>query len=333
MTERADIVRSRVIALQDLLRERRASALWLDTRHDFAWLTLGGQNHVLYTSETGVAPLLITPDDAVVLAPINEHDRIAAEEIAGLPLRIQSRPWPESPAAPDSALTATDIADELESLRTALVPEEHERMGWIAGTVQEVCSSVLAPVDPGRTTEDDLIADATAAFLRRGVRLPVILVAADDRIDRFRHPISAGKTIHRRVMLIVCAERWGLIVAHTQFAEFAALTPDQLRAADGTAHVLAAMRAATVPGNTLGDVLGAARTAYADHGVPDEWTLHHQGGTTGYRARERIAKPTDVTPIRPGMAFAWNPSITGFKREETLYLDSAGERHVLTTIP
>ena len=56
--------------------------------------------------------------------------------------------------------------------------------------------------------------------------------------------------------------------------------------------------------------------AYDRAGMGEEWSLHHQGGSIGYQAREQIATPNDSTPIVPGMAFAWNPSTVGFKREE-----------------
>ena len=90
------------------------------------------------------------------------------------------------------------------------------------------------------------------------------------------------------------------------------------------------MRDATRPGRTFGDVMTAARAAYAAAGYPEEWKLHHQGGSIGYQGRERIAVPDDPTPIEPGMAFAWNPSITGAKAEETFILTSTGSREVVT---
>jgi len=324
-----------------MLDRHGAAGIVLDSRRDFAWLTLGGQNHILYTSETGVAPILVTGDDAVVLAPVNEFDRIAAEEIAGLPLRIESTPWWESEAAAEWAkkavgngrlVAADDVEDDLQVLRSLLTPTEHARMEWLARLVLDTVEAALADIGPG-TLEDEIVARTAASFAVAGVRLPVVLTASDERIVRYRHPIPKPETIDERVMLIVVAERWGLHVAHTQFRELHERTPEIEERAAKLADVLSAMRQATIPRNTLGDVLEATRLAYAANGLEQEWTLHHQGGTIGYAARERIATPGDKTQIKPGMAFAWNPSAVGFKREETLYLDESGAQHVLTTTP
>jgi Xaa-Pro aminopeptidase len=95
--------------------------------------------------------------------------------------------------------------------------------------------------------------------------------------------------------------------------------------------VLAAMSEATAPGATLGEVFAATQRAYADAGYPEEWRLHHQGGTIAYQGRERIARPGDETRIVPGMAFAWNPSITGAKAEETFILAEDGTRQVVAS--
>jgi Xaa-Pro aminopeptidase len=229
-------------------------------------------------------------------------------------------------------LTAADVGEELTSLRTVLRDPERDRMDWLAGIVTEVVDGALGDIEDG-STEDELIAAASARFAGRGVRLPVVLVAADERITRYRHPLSVSAPILTRVMLVVVAERWGLHVAHTQFRELVPRQPDVEQRAQRLRQVLDAMRTASVPGNTLGHVLAAARTAYESAGMADEWTLHHQGGTIGYQARERIATPADSTPIEAGMAFAWNPSAVGFKLEETLYLDESGRQHVLTTTP
>jgi Xaa-Pro aminopeptidase len=342
---RTRLVAARIQAIRNILHTRSARGILLDARRDFAWLTLGGQNHILYTTETGVAPILVALDDAVVLAPVNEFDRINDEEIDGLPLRIESAAWWDNSAANERAaelvgdgrvLKPADCASELTALRSVLDPVEHERMTWLASVINEVVSEITARVvanGKARTNEDDLVAWTMAAFAEKAVRLPVVLVASDERIERYRHPLPITRPIERRVMLVVVAERWGLHVAHTQFMELEPRSSELAERAAAISDVLDAMREATTPGNTLGDVLAAARAAYDRAGMGEEWSLHHQGGSIGYQAREQIATPNDATPIVPGMAFAWNPSTVGFKREETLYLDADGTQVVLTTTP
>jgi Xaa-Pro dipeptidase len=66
------------------------------------------------------------------------------------------------------------------------------------------------------------------------------------------------------------------------------------------------------------------RERYRDAGFPGEERLHHQGGTTGYGSREVIATPAMQHVIAANQAFAWNPSITGAKAEETFVLTESG---------
>ncbi|WP_292040456.1 coenzyme F420-0:L-glutamate ligase [Massilia sp. UBA6681] len=51
---------------------------------------------------------------------------------------------------------------------------------------------------------------------------------------------------------------------------------------------------------------------------------HHQGGITGYRAREVVTGPTTATLLEEGMAFAFNPSFAGLKIEDTFLLGPDG---------
>ena len=337
---RAALVAERIEQVRQILGAHGADGVLLDSRRDFAWLTVGGQNHILYTTEVGVAPILITRDDAVVIAPVNEFDRIVEEEIDGQPLRVEKVEWLPGAAAGWAARTIgsgrlaspSGIARDLVTARSLLVAAEHVRMEWLGAVVLETVEREMARVRIG-ISEDELVADVTRDFAAQGVRLPVVLIAADDRIARYRHPISASKPIQDRVMLVVVAERWGLHVAHTQFRELTDRSAEITDRAQRLAHVLAAVRSATVPGNTLGDVIAVAQDEYERVGLHHEWTLHHQGGTIGYQAREQIAAPADATPIQPGMAFAWNPSAQGYKLEETLYLDADGRQHVVTTTP
>jgi Xaa-Pro aminopeptidase len=125
-------------------------------------------------------------------------------------------------------------------------------------------------------------------------------------------------------------ERWGLHSAVTRIRELEPPGAEVERRMEAARLVLRAMHAATRPGATFGEVLQAAMRAYRESGFTDEWQLHHQGGSIGYQGRERIATPDDPTLIAPSMAFAWNPSITGAKAEETMMLLPGGSRRILT---
>lgn len=120
-------------------------------------------------------------------------------------------------------------------------------------------------------------------------------------------------------MLAACVERHGLFVSLTRFVDFEPPSADLAVRAEATDEILRRMRTeATRPGRTLGEAFDDCRRFYAEVGFADEWRLHHQGGMAGYRSREVIARPGDATVIRAGQAFAWNPSITGTKSEETI---------------
>jgi len=334
---RARLFEERLDAVRTLLGGR--AGVLLARRKDFAWLTVGGQNHVLTATEEGAAPVLVTPTRAVVLAPVNEADRIADEEVAGLPLEVERLPWWEPEAASDTAqricggevATAEELGDGLDELRTMLAPLEHQRLAWLGRMAHEALVEAVGGAAEGQS-EEEVGAQLAHRFALDGVRLPVLLAAADERIERYRHPLPTARRLRRRLMVVVVVERWGVHAAQTMFRELAPLDETLERRAAALRHILTAMREATSVGATLGDVLAAAREAYAGQGIGDEWELHHQGGTIGYASRERIAKPGDETVIRPGMAFAWNPSARGYKLEETFYLDADGRRHTVAPL-
>jgi Xaa-Pro aminopeptidase len=105
-------------------------------------------------------------------------------------------------------------------------------------------------------------------------------------------------------------------------------TADEKRRYAAIWDVYEAFVEATRPGATLADALSAGIEAYGRAGFADEWQHHHQGGTIGYASREVVAKRSAATPIVPGMAFAWNPSLPAAKAEDTFILTDAGPRFV-----
>ena len=327
-------VQARLEVIRELIARRGARRALLRSRRNFSWLTIGGDGHVVLSRETAVAPIAIDARTAHVLAPVNEVDRLANEELAGLPLEIEQHPWeaatPFERGGDGQTLDDESVEQELSPVRATLGDLEQQRMAWLGLRVTQVLDRVAGDLEPG-VTELEASAEIGRKLGVDGIRAAVLLVAADDRIARYRHPLPTSVAIRRRAMLVAVAERWGLHVALTRVRELERPSEDLDRRRLATRDVLAAMLAASLPRRTLGSILEAAQRAYADAGFPDEWRLHHQGGLLGYRPRERLATPGDPTVLVPGMAVAWNPSITGAKLESShLLTDSSGRPRALT---
>jgi antitoxin VapB len=159
----------------------------------------------------------------------------------------------------------------------------------------------------------------TAAELRsRGIMPTVLLIGVDDRIYKYRHALPGGASLDKYAMVNVVTEKWGMPVAVTRFVHFGPL-PEELKSKlEKTAQVNAHFQKATVPGTKCADIFEACKQWYADAGYEGEWQKHHQGGATGYDDREYVIYPGVKEIVQNRQAFAWNPTITGAKVEDTI---------------
>jgi Xaa-Pro aminopeptidase len=159
----------------------------------------------------------------------------------------------------------------------------------------------------------------------------VSLVGSDERLRRYRHPVPTATPWKHVVMVALCAERDGLVVSLSRIVS-AGGPPDLEKRTRATASVFGALLDATRPGAEAASLYTTAAAAYAAAGFPGEELKHHQGGAIGYRAREWVAHPRSQEVVQPRQAFAWNPTITGTKIEDTaLVIDDRIE--MLTTTP
>ena len=124
----------------------------------------------------------------------------------------------------------------------------------------------------------------------------------------------------------------GLVVSLTRLVHFGALPSELRHKMEAIAQIDATFITTTRPGATCGEVFRQATDAYAAVGFPTEWQLHHQGGPAGYEPREWIATPTSTEAVKVGQVYAWNPSITGAKSEDTILIGANGHE-ILTEIP
>ena len=52
--------------------------------------------------------------------------------------------------------------------------------------------------------------------------------------------------------------------------------------------------------------------------APVQFTEHHQGGPCGYQGRDYLGSPSAPGVVLENQPYAWNPSITGTKSEDTI---------------
>ncbi len=312
----------------------------LSSRANFSWLTCGKNNQIRADVEKGVASLWVTSKTVELWCNNIEERRFREEETAFLPLDYRVYPWnqdekkqwlPKGAASDDGAYGTLNLKDEIAVLRFSLTPEEiirYRQVGVLAG---EVMGFVGQNVEKG-WTENQVALELSTELVRRGLEPTVILVGADERLRRFRHPLPTNNKVNQTVMMVVCAKGSGLIVSLTRLVHFGPLSVDLRLRHRACLAVECAMWSKSKVGVAAEDVFQSAVTEYNNQGYPGEWKKHHQGGPAGYETRDYLAIPGEKRKLVKDQALAWNPSITGTKSEDTVLLTKDG-LEVLTPTP
>jgi Xaa-Pro aminopeptidase len=337
MNEERHIKHNRVV---EYLDANGLDGVLLSRRCNFNWYTCGARNYVNTATDVGNSWLMVERQGAHVITSNIEAARLRAEDFADGGIEVLEFPYYDASqrslmmaqaiagrevaadAVPDW-LDLPRVTSQFDRLRWTLTAWEIDRYRSVCADTAAAVESVARRVVTGQT-ECQAAAMLAEELLRRGCLPWVLLVAADDGVRKFRHPLATATPIEKYFMLVTCAERGGLICACSRLASFGPL-PSKLEAVhQAVCTVDAAMISATMPGATLGDVFVVAQEAYKSVGFPDQWQMHHQGGSCGYLPREVVAGPGNKTPILADQAFAWNPSITGSKSEDTILCTSEG---------
>jgi Xaa-Pro aminopeptidase len=340
--------RRRIAALLDA---EGLDALLLTQEGSVAWVTGGGATRVSMNGTDALASVLVTKDGAAyVLTDAIEAPRVAAEELPEQGVHMKVYPWEQGRSehraaivteivgdgaigadAPVAGLASVRVLhDAVVRLRSSLMTAEIERYRWLAQTTAQVVEAAARAVQPGMT-ELQIAASYVGPLMAYGIQVPVPLVAADERIYRFRHPLPTENAVRQHALLVAGGYRWGLNASVSRAISFGRLPDDLRHRQQGCAMVDLAFTGATQPGATAAEIFAAGAKAYADAGFPGEWRLHHQGGAAGYAGREWVITPGGTQIVQESQSFAYNPSITGTKSEDTFVLRPDGTPDFLTT--
>jgi antitoxin VapB len=329
--------------VESLLDELQLDALVLNRVSSFGWATCGSRSYVNTAADAGIATLVLKRGERHLITNRIESPRLDKEE------QLVKQGWTFHVAdwfAADDTLAALtrglrvgsdtpldgakDLSAEVSRMRSILQPVEQERFRALGAICADAMHAAIHRVRPGQT-EYEIAAGLAFEAESRGAQAIVNLIATDERIFSYRHPLPTGKKLDHYAMLVLCGRRDGLVCSITRLVHFGSLPADLRRKATAVAQIDAAFIMGTRPGRTLGAVFAEAQSAYAAAGFPDEWQLHHQGGPAGYEPRELIATPGSDYRVAAGQTYAWNPSITGAKSEDTVLVLEGGNQ-VLTTI-
>jgi Xaa-Pro aminopeptidase len=333
-----DEIREKERRVREFLRSKGLQALLFKRQDNFSWMTCGGLNLVGITTEIGAISLLITKVSKYAISNNIESPRMTEEE--GLTKQgfiVKTFPWYENQeisiiedlvggkplgcdvSFPDAIMMAEDIA----RIRYSLTPEELERYRWLGERASSALEKTLMETRSGEK-ESEVVGRLCNELWKDRIDPITLMGAADDRISKFRHPIPTEKKVEKYLMVSVIARKWGLVVSLTRFIHFGKLPREWKEKYEANVFIDCTLMAHTRPGVPAREVFRKGIEAYRIKGYPEEWKLHHQGGSIGYTGRDYRVNFMTPDIIQENQAFTWNPSITGTKSEDTILAASKG---------
>jgi antitoxin VapB len=337
--------------LREMMAREGLGGVLLNAQHNFAWLTGGGSNGIDTSRENGASFLLVTADGRRFSIANNiETPRLFAEEISPEDFEAVELPWEAEKADSElvinkaKALVQGDLASDLpfhstirpvENLlaacRYSLTAHEIERYRALGSDTGKAFGRLAGLIAPGKS-EIEIARTAADALAEYGIRPVVLLAGADERIANFRHPVPTAKIWDKALLVAVCAKRRGLIASASRIFCIGDIPAELQQKTEAAAHVFSSLLAATQAGTSGAELYETAAQAYNAQGFAGEIRRHHQGGACGYRTRDWVAHPGNSETVRQDQAFAWNPSITGTKVEETAIITGGGAE-IITASP
>lgn len=331
--------------LKLFLNQSGYDGILLRKRNNFSWLTEGKKNHIVLSDPKGVTDWLIFKDHNYLITNRMEEHRIIEEECKHLnfDFQILTTEWYETTDKIIHELTAGKnvvsdttysnwkvVDQDISLIRSCLNKEEISRYREVCQSTANILEQTGKVIKPGMT-ELQICAKLFESAIEHDFVIHVSLVASDERIYKYRHPLPTNKKLDQYLMMVVCAERGGLVANATRFVHFGKLSQKLITNKEKLAKIDVAMNANTIPGNKVGDIIKVGIDQYKKAGFPDDWKKLHQGGLTGYSTREYLASPFTNHNVAVNQAYAWNPSLPGIKSEDTILVHQNQIEFLTTT--
>lgn len=323
--------------LSDYMEEKNIEAILMSRTSNYSWLTCGCRNKVVDYSETGASSLLFYKDRLFLMTTNIEITRMMEEETNDFDfVEPASYNWYESEEFEKKVGKIVDIKkiyqdspvfksanlldNDFNKLKYCLTEGEKNRYFGLGKTTAECMTDTCDCIKPGMS-EYMVQAILSEKLISNEIMPWIILIASDQRIFKYRHPIPTHKKIDKYVMVVVGALRGGLIACCSRILHFGKPPSQVVKARDIITDIDAKLILGSRPGIKYSDVFKKEVEDFNFYDLKDEWHNHHQGGPLGYEGRYFLANSKTDEIIKENHAIAWNPSMSGFKSEDTIVVE------------
>ena len=319
--------------IQEYMANKKLDGIILNRSDNWAWITGGRNDRIIYTTEYSMMYLIITKDlKKYCITPNVESNRLEIEDLGDIDYKIYSFPWyddSQKEALFRKIIKDKKFASDVESingvnkldedfnrLRFSLTENEiikYRQLGkWCRESIEDTARSIEKGI-----TEQEISGIAIGKLGMFGIFPHVLMVGSDERIFNFRHPLTTNKKVKKYVIIVLCGSKWGLVLAMSRLVHFGEISKELNNKMKKVTEIEAKLIANSRPGKSFSDISKVINDSYEKAGYPDMWKLHYQGGPIGYNVREYSWTPDNDRVFYDNQAIAWNPTITGVKSEDT----------------
>lgn len=317
--------------IRNYLDRNNYDALVIGRQDNFSWVTTGGHNIIVRTSESGASVLVFTLKKVMLIAHLMDGQRLIDEELTGLDIEPVFLKWFEGglDSKADELTKGLKILSDIPlgnadcspiaiaRLHYPLFDIELERLRWIGQKSEELTRKVVDEIRPG-ITELEIESMIMQEYAKENMTMDVLLIGSDERITKYRHPTATHKKVKDLVLIHPAANKWGLHGILSRMVSLSGEVPAETRKKyDAVNQIAAGAISLCKPGNKFTDIFELQKKLYKETGYEKEWENHLIGGMTGYilTAPAQCTDPDGV--LAANQPYNWFTTITGVKAEET----------------
>jgi Xaa-Pro dipeptidase len=238
---RSSEIEEKVAKLRGIMQEKKLDGIYISKQEHFAWITAGGDSIVTRFVEDGICAIFITKEGKYFICNNIETQRMIDEEyLDQLGFEGKEMWWFENRTMEiikelisDKGLFAADVPLEgaidanpiIRSLEKILCNNEIGRYVHLGRVFSKTIESFMTTIKQG-DSEIEIAGRLGARMWENGLEPVLLLIAADDRIYHYRHPIPTAKKLQKLLMISCNARYKGLVTKITRMLQIGKVSQD-----------------------------------------------------------------------------------------------------------